>query len=181
MDERIFISVIGASECSDEEAATAEAVGRELARKGAVLVCGGRGGVMEAVCKGAKSAGGLTIGILPDLDRGATNLYVDIPIATGLGSARNPIVVLSGQAVIAIGGAYGTLSEIAYARLYDRVVVGLGTWKLQGHGTRDLPVIEASGAEEAVALAVAAAAGGISRGSSEPTSQRGSSGRRKRR
>jgi uncharacterized protein (TIGR00725 family) len=157
MDKRAYISVIGAGECTDEEAATAETVGRELARRGAVLVCGGKGGVMEAACKGAKSAGGLTIGILPDLDRAQANPYVDIPIVTGLGSARNSIVVLSGQAVIAIGGAYGTLSEIAFAGLYSRVVVGLGTWKAQLPGSDTLVVIEASSPAEAVSIAIGAA------------------------
>ncbi len=159
MDERIYISVIGAGECTKGEALVAEAVGRELAKRGAVLVCGGKGGVMEAACKGAKSAGGLTIGILPGLDRSEANAYVDVPIATGLGSTRNSIVVLSGQAVVAVGGAYGTLSEIAFAHLYQRTVVGLGTWKLEEPSKGDLPVIEAASAGEAAEIAIAAAAG----------------------
>ncbi len=158
MDDRTYISVIGAAECTKEEARVAETLGRELAKRGAVVVCGGKGGVMEAACKGARSAGGLTIGILPGLDRSEGNAYVDIPIPTGLGSARNSIVVLSGQAVIAVGGAYGTLSEIAFAHLYQRTVVGLGTWKLEGPSVGDLPVIEAASAGEAAEIAIAAAA-----------------------
>ncbi len=166
MDQCLYVSLIGAGECTPEEATIAEAVGAELARSGAVLVCGGGGGVMEAACKASKSAGGFTIGILPDLDRTACNPFVDIPIATGLGSARNSIVVLSGQAVIAVGGAYGTLSEIAYANLYGRTVVGIQTWKLESPSSRDLAVIEVSTAEEAVAIAMAAAAGSKERDNS---------------
>ncbi|MBI3952939.1 MAG: TIGR00725 family protein [Chloroflexi bacterium] len=154
---RPFICVIGASQCTEEEARTAEAVGRELARRGAALVCGGHGGVMEAACRGAQAAGGLTIGILSEADRRAANRYVDVPIVTGLGWARNSIVVLTGQAAIAVGGAYGTLSEIAYARMYNRAVIGLGTWKLQAPGLAEAPVILASGPEDAVEKALAAA------------------------
>jgi len=110
-----FIAVIGGSRCSPEEAGLAEAVGREIARKGAILVCGGMGGIMEAACRGAHTEGGMTIGILPGESRRMANPYVQIPIVTGIGYARNVIVVKSAQAVIAIGGKYGTLSEISHA------------------------------------------------------------------
>jgi uncharacterized protein (TIGR00725 family) len=99
----------------------------------------------------------LTIGILSEADRHAANSYVDIPIVTGLGWARNSIVVLTGQAAIAVGGAYGTLSEIAYARMFNRTVVGLGTWQIQAPRLREAPMIMASGPEDAVEKALAAA------------------------
>jgi uncharacterized protein (TIGR00725 family) len=110
----------------------AESVGRELASRGAVLVCGGLGGVMEAACKGAKGGGGTTIGILPGTDRAAGNPFVDFAIPTGLGEARNALVVRAADALIAIGGAYGTLSEIAFALKAGKPVVGLGTWEIDG-------------------------------------------------
>jgi uncharacterized protein (TIGR00725 family) len=97
-----------------------------------VLICGGLGGVMEAACRGAKQTGGTTVGILPGDDRSAANPYVDIVIPTGLGEARNAIVVRSADALIAIGGAYGTLSEIAFALKAGKRVVGLGTWEVEG-------------------------------------------------
>jgi len=114
VERRRFIAIIGGSECTAEEARLAEEVGRELARKGAVLVCGGMSGVMEAACRGASAEGGLTIGILPGDSRQMANPYVQIPIVTNLGEARNVIVVKSAEAVIAVGGSYGTLSEIGH-------------------------------------------------------------------
>jgi uncharacterized protein (TIGR00725 family) len=126
----MIIAVIGGGICSREEALAAEAIGRELAQRGAAVVCGGLGGVMEAVCRGAKAAGGTTVGILPGVSRHDANRYVDIPVVTGLGEARNIIVVRTGQAVIAVGGEYGTLSEIAYALKLGIPVVGLRTWRL---------------------------------------------------
>ena len=110
----------------------AESVGRELASRGAVLVCGGLGGVMEAACTGAKEGGGTTIGILPGTDRAAANPFVDFAIPTGLGEARNALVVRAADALIAIGGGYGTLSEIAFALKAGKPVVGLGTWEIEG-------------------------------------------------
>jgi uncharacterized protein (TIGR00725 family) len=153
----MFISVIGSSDCSAEEAGIAEEVGRRLAAEGAVLICGGLGGVMEAACRGAKSGNGLTIGILPGDDRRAANPYVDIPIVTGMGYARNVIVAKSAQAVIAIDGSYGTLSEIAHALQRGTPVIGLGTWSLSLHGQQDNSVIRARSPEEAVEKAIAAA------------------------
>jgi len=107
-------------------------VGRELGSRGVVLVCGGLGGVMEAACRGAKEAGGTTVGILPGTDRSDANEFVDVPIATGLGEGRNAILVRSAEALIAIGGGYGTLSEIALALRRGNRVVGLGTWDIEG-------------------------------------------------
>ena len=154
MKDKLFISVIGASNCSAKESKLAEEVGRELARRGAVVICGGLNGVMEAVCRGAKSEGGLTIGILPGNNRRDANPYVDIPIITGIGYARNSIVAKSGQAVIAIGGKYGTLSEIAYA-LQDKIpVIGLGTWKLATIKSKDESIIIANNASDAVDKAI---------------------------
>ncbi len=145
-----IIAVIGGSEPSAEEARLAEEIGRELAKRGATLVCGGLGGVMEAACRGASSAGGVTIGILPGDSPEAANPYVQIPIVTGMGYARNVSVVKSAQAVIAIGGSYGTLSEIAHALQSDIPVIGLNTWELSRNGQQDNSIILAQNPTEAV-------------------------------
>lgn len=150
MKDKIFISVIGASKCSAKEARLAEEVGRELAKRGAVVICGGLTGVMEAVCRGAKSEGGLTVGILPGNSRNDANPYVDIPILTGMGYTRNPVVVRTGQAAIAVGGKYGTLSEIAYALQEKIPVIGLGTWVLATGKSKDESIIIANNAADAV-------------------------------
>jgi uncharacterized protein (TIGR00725 family) len=126
------VAVVGPGEASAQEVAAAEAVGRELARSGAVLVCGGLGGVMEAACRGAREADGATLGILPGADRRAANPYVDVAVATGLGEARNALVVRAADALIAVGGAYGTLSEIALALKAGKPVLGLATWEIDG-------------------------------------------------
>ncbi|XVH31230.1 TIGR00725 family protein [Haloferacaceae archaeon DSL9] len=127
------VSVIGSGRDLDEATAVdAEAVGRLLAERGHAVVCGGLGGVMEAVCRGAREAGGETIGLLPGGDPSAANRYVTTPIATGLGHARNAMVPLNGDAVIAITGAAGTLSEIGFSFVYDRPVAGLCTHDLPG-------------------------------------------------
>ena len=149
-----FIAVIGGSQASREEAQLAEEVGSELARRGAALVCGGLGGVMEAACKGAQAEGGLTIGILPGDSRQAANPYVEIPIVTGIGYARNVIVVKTAQAVIAIGGSYGTLSEISHARQSDIPIIGLNTWSLAINGQPDDSIIPTQNAAEAVSKAL---------------------------
>ena len=153
----LIISVIGAGEASPEIADLAEQVGRELARRGITLVCGGFEGVMEAACRGAKSAGGTTIGILPGDDPEEANRWVDIPICTGLGYARNVIVVKSGRAVIAIGGAYGTLSEIGHALGENIPVVGLNTWAMSRDGQLDSGILVVESPVEAVEAAVEAA------------------------
>ena len=120
-----LVAVVGGGKCSGAEAEWAAAVGRLVAEGGAVLVCGGLGGVMEAAARGAKQAGGLTIGILPGSDPEAANPHIDVAIATGMGEMRNALIVRAAGAVIAIGGGWGTLSEIALARRIETPVVGL--------------------------------------------------------
>jgi len=154
MNKKIFIAVIGGSKCSPQEAELAEEVGRELARQGAVLVCGGLGGIMAAACKGASSEGGVTIGILPGGSRQAANPYVQIPIVTNLGEARNVVLVKSAEAVIAIGGGYGTLSEIGHALRNGIPVVGLNTWSLSRNDQSDNSIILAQDPAEAVNKAI---------------------------
>ena len=153
----MIISVIGEGNATPDIAAQAEQVGRELAKRGAMVACGGLGGVMEAVCKGAKSAGGTTIGILPGDDPSAANRWVDIPICTGLGYARNVIVVKTGRAVIAVGGAYGTLSEIGHALGENIPVVGLNTWTMARRGETDTSIEVVTDASAAVDAAFEAA------------------------
>ena len=121
------VSVIGGSTVTESEAETAAAVGRRLADRDHTVVCGGYGGVMEAACRGASAAGGRTIGILSSDDPADANPYVDEPIATGLGHARNALVVMNGDAAIPVDGGNGTLSELGYAAVYDRPAAGLGT------------------------------------------------------
>ncbi|MGD8997010.1 MAG: TIGR00725 family protein [Anaerolineae bacterium] len=152
-----MIGIIGGSAPTRSEVSLAEAVGRQLADAGAVLVCGGRGGVMEAACRGAKGAGGLTIGILPGTSRHQANSYVDIPIVTGIGEARNAVIARTAEAVIAIGGSYGTLSEIAFALGFGTPVVGLGTWGMERKGHPAVPVTYVETPEEAVEQALARA------------------------
>ena len=149
-NKKRFIAVIGGKQPSPQEAELAEEVGRKLAIKGAILVCGGLGGVMEAACQGAQSEGGVTIGILPGESRQAANPYVQIPIVTGIGYARNLAVVKSAQAVIAIGGSYGTLSEISHALQSGIPVIGLNTWSLFRNGQQDNSIILAQNPTEAV-------------------------------
>jgi len=139
-----------------EEARLAEKVGVELARRSVTLICGGLTGVMEAACRGARSGGGTTIGILPGNNRKDANPYVDIPIVTTIGEARNIAVVCSGEAVIAIGGEYGTLSEIAHALLHGVPVIGLNTWSLSKYGQFDSKVVIADNPEDAVNKALTA-------------------------
>lgn len=135
----------------------AEMVGRLLAEGGAILICGGMGGVMAAACRGARAVGGLTIGVLPGFSARDANPYVDIPIVTGLGEARNLIIVRTAVAIIAIGGEFGTLSEIAFALKLGRLVVGLGTWELAREGRPSQAILRAETPEEAVRLAMRAA------------------------
>ena len=150
MNKKKFIAVIGGSDASPEVNELAEEVGRELARRGVVLICGGMGGVMEASCKGASAEGGMPIGILPGDSRQACNPYVQIPIVTGIGYARNVAVVKSAQAVIAIDGSYGTLSEIAYALQGGIPVIGLNTWSFTKDGQTENPIIQADNPKDAV-------------------------------
>lgn len=124
------IGVIGAGQCSQETGLVAEAVGQEIARQGAILVCGGLGGVMEAAARGAQRTGGMTIGILPGFSFEDANPFITIPIVTGLSHARNVLVVRSSHALIALEGGYGTLSEVAIALTLGIPVIGLGTWEV---------------------------------------------------
>jgi uncharacterized protein (TIGR00725 family) len=148
MAPRNAIAVIGAGDAGEEIRAIAFKVGHAIARNGVVLVCGGRGGVMEAAAQGARSAGGHTVGILPSYNRASANPHIEFAIATGMGEARNAIVVASAHAVIALPGEAGTLSEIALALKIGRPVVALGAWH-QIEGVR-----HAEDAEAAVALAL---------------------------
>ena len=150
INKKKVIAVIGGGECSAQEAELAEAVGHELARREVVLVCGGLGGVMEAACKGANDEGGVTIGILPGDNSRSANPYVQLPVVTGLGHARNVVVVKSAQAVIAVGGSYGTLSEIGHALQSGIPVIGLNTWALYRNGQPDSSIVPAQNAAEAV-------------------------------
>ncbi|MFC7114235.1 TIGR00725 family protein [Natronoarchaeum sp. GCM10025703] len=126
------VSVIGGGTVEDAEYETARRLGRVIAKRGHTVVCGGLGGVMEAACRGAHDEGGETIGILPGEDRGEANQYVTTPIATGLGNARNVLVVLNGDAAVAVDGSTGTLSEIAHALDTGRPVAGLDTHDVDG-------------------------------------------------
>jgi uncharacterized protein (TIGR00725 family) len=161
MARRLQISVIGAgaADIADQMRSDAEAVGRGIAGADAVLVCGGRTGVMEAASRGAAEAGGTVIGVLPTTDPAAANPHVTHAIATGIGHARNLAVVASGDAVIAIGGEWGTLSEIAFARRLERPVITIGSWTLDESSELETGITEAENADEAVRAALAAARG----------------------
>ena len=134
-----IVGVIGASECEPFVASMAFEVGRGIANMGAVLICGGRGGVMEAACKGASESGGLTIGVIPGNDASLANMHVAVPIVTAMGQGRNAIIVQSASVVVAIGGGYGTLSEIGIALKLNKKVIGLGTWEIPGVHTVTRP------------------------------------------
>jgi uncharacterized protein (TIGR00725 family) len=152
----LHVAVVGAGDADEELAAAAEEVGRRLAQGGAAVVCGGLGGVMEAACRGAKSAGGLTIGILPGRRRADANRWVDVAIPTGMGETRNALIVLSADAVVAVGGEHGTLSEVAFALKLGRPVVGLRTWRLvRGDGAVDESIVPAEDSQAAVAAVLA--------------------------
>jgi hypothetical protein len=151
---RRYVAVVGSGSATGDDVRVAEAVGRGLGAAGAVVVCGGLGGAMEAACRGAKEAGGTTVGLLPGHDRGAANPFVDVAIATGLGEARNALVVRAADALVAVGGSWGTLSEIALAIRTGTRVVGIGTWELSLRGEPIEGVVAARSAEEAVALAL---------------------------
>jgi len=147
MSKPRYVAVCGASDASPHEARNAEEVGRLLAERGAVVICGGFGGVMEAASRGATEAGGTVVGILPGTDRGDANEHLTVALATGLGQARNAVIVTSAESVIAIGGGWGTLSEIGLARRLGRRGRGLDTWVVEGLETAATPA-------EAVELAL---------------------------
>jgi len=156
-DPTVHVAVSGGGDADEETCRLAEEVGRELARRGAVVVTGGLGGVMEAVCRGAKAEGGTTIGILPSDDRAVANAWVDVAVPTGLGEGRNALVVRAADAVVALAGGFGTLSEIALALRLGKPVVGLDTWELARRGEPVAAVVAAAdpvdAAEKAVSLA----------------------------
>lgn len=141
--QRKIIAVIGAGEAGGDLLKAAEEVGRLIAQRGAVLICGGLGGVMEAAARGAQAEGGITVGILPQFHKGEANPYITVPVATGFGEGRNIVIVRSADALIAVGGEYGTLSEIAFGLKVGKPVVGINTWEIRG-------IIKADSAGDAV-------------------------------
>lgn len=151
-----IIAVIGGSTCTGAEADLAEQTGRLLAQRGAIVLCGGLGGVMEAVAKGVRANGGTTVGILPGADPAAANVFVDIPLATGMGEMRNAVIVRAAHAVIAIGGGWGTLSEIALAQRIGTPVAGL-----HDAFPRDLEISRMETPEAAVTWALERARAGM--------------------
>jgi uncharacterized protein (TIGR00725 family) len=148
-----YVAVIGAAEATPDEAEAAAGVGRLLAEAGAVLVCGGLGGVMEAAARGCREAGGTSVGLLPGETRAGANPYLTAAIATGMGEARNALVVRAAGAVIAIGGGFGTLSEIGLALKMGRPVIGLASWDLPDPAAR--AIVRVDTPEEAVRAAMA--------------------------
>lgn len=149
----MYISVVGAAECDERVVDIAYRLGREVARRGHVLVCGGLSGVMEAACHGASDEGGTCIGVLPGADRGQANRWLTASVVTDMGHARNAIVALSGDAVIAVCGGYGTLSEIAFGLKMHKPVIGLETWELGSCRQEDDWLVPAGSPEEALDLA----------------------------
>lgn len=149
-----YVAVCGPQDATDEEVAWAEEIGRRLSEAGAIVVCGGWGGVMEGVSRGAKEAGGLVIGILPTETRSGSNPYLSAALPTGMGEARNALIVRAADVVIAVSGEFGTLSEIALALKMGKPVVGLGTWELVKAGYEVDAVVRATSPEEAVTKAL---------------------------
>jgi uncharacterized protein (TIGR00725 family) len=155
---RVYVAVVGGGRVSEEERDSATRVGRAVAEAGAVVVCGGLGGVMEAACSGAHEVGGLTVGILPGEDRTSANNHVDVALPTGLGEARNALVVRAADVIVAVGGEFGTLSEIALGLATGVPVVGLGTWELARSGKELDAIVHARNPEDAVSIALDLAA-----------------------
>jgi uncharacterized protein (TIGR00725 family) len=149
-----YVAVSGPGTSDGDAEELAFETGRTLASRGVIVVTGGLGGSMEAACRGAKKEGGITVGILPGSSRDEANSYVDIAIPTGMGEARNALVVRSSDALIAVGGGFGTLSEIALALKLGRPVIGLGTWELLQKGATVSGIVEAASPAEAVKLAL---------------------------
>lgn len=147
LKKKLRIGVIGGSNPDEQSYELAFTVGRYIAENDSILICGGLSGIMEAAARGAKEAGGVTVGILPGNSPLDANPYIDIAIATGLGYTRNSLVAMNSDVIIAVDGQYGTLTEIAYGFIYGKKVIGLGTWEIEG-------VIKAQSAEEAMELAL---------------------------
>ncbi len=148
----MYVAVIGGQQASEEEESLAYLIGRGIAESGSYLICGGLGGIMQAACRGAKDGGGLTIGILPGPFRSDANPYVDVAVATDMGQARNAVIIRTADSVIAIGGEYGTLTEIALALKMGKRVVALNSWRIERNGRFDDRIIYADGVEEALRL-----------------------------
>ncbi len=151
MERKKIIGLIGGGECSPEIEEAARAVGRGIAEMGGILICGGLGGVMEAGARGAKEAGGMTIGVIPGTNPNDANQYIDIPIVTSVGYARNIIIVNSSDSVIAVDGKFGTLSEIAFCLQFGVPIISIFSWEI------DPSIITASTPEKAVELAFSVA------------------------
>lgn len=143
--KKMIIGVIGGHSCSAKTAKLARELGKEIAKLGAILVCGGLSGVMEAAAQGAKENGGITVGLLPGADKGNANKFIDIPLATGLGYTRNTLVATASDIIIALPGEYGTLSEIGFALNAKKPVVGIGSWDIRG-------MLKASSAKQAISI-----------------------------
>jgi uncharacterized protein (TIGR00725 family) len=154
-----YVMVSGPGEATPEEEAWAEEVGRRLAEAGAVILCGGLSGVMDAAARGARAAGGISVGILPGESRGGSGSNLTVAIPTGMGETRNALLVRAADAVIAISGEFGTLSEIAFALKTKKPVVGLQTWDVSKPGDGNDPIVRVSTPEEAVARALELASG----------------------
>lgn len=182
MTARVYVAVIGPAECGAEALALAEAVGETLARRGAILVTGGLGGVMEAAARGARRAGGVVLGILPGEERRTGSPHLSLAVATGMGQARNTIIAHTADALIAIGGGFGTLSEIALARRLGKPVVGISTWGLAPPPGLPEPkepgIVESANPGDAadLALALAAAASPAAPPGAERPTDRGTPG-----
>ena len=150
---RVPVAVIGPRDPTAAQYAAAEAVAHGIARMGFALICGGRAGVMEAACKGARAAGGVAIGLLPDADPACANPWASVVVATGIGEARNAIIARSALCLVAVGGSFGTLSEVAFGRQFGKIVVALeGAPRIDG-------VIEAASVDEALQRVAACALG----------------------
>ena len=150
-----IIGVIGSTKAEPELLKLAEEVGAEIAKRGAAVVCGGLSGVMEAACKGARREGGLTIGMIPSDEKRDANQHVQIPIVTGMGMGRNVMLVKTADVLIAVGGEFGTLSEIAHALNIGKKVIGLRTWNLEKARDRPIPnLIVATDPKQAVEIAM---------------------------
>lgn len=148
-----YVAVVGAGDADEGLQGVAEAVGRGLGKTGAVVLCGGLSGVMEAVCRGCRAAGGTSVGILPGDVRSDANEFVDVALATGMGEMRNALIVRAADVVVALGGEYGTLSEIAFALKIGRPVIGYGTWDLR-KGRADDGIVRVDSADDAVTAAL---------------------------
>lgn len=151
---RVYVGVIGGSEADEVTCERAFSVGRELARRGVCVLTGGGPGVMEAVCRGAKEAGGMTVAFLPGNDRKYANEHVDVALPTGMGEMRNMLLARASDALIAVGGEFGTLSEIGFGLRIGKPVVGLQTWELSKAGELSRAIAVAEDARDAVEIAL---------------------------